>query len=883
MELGTHHGFSYLSFCQAAERSGLDARGYAVDTWRGDEHAGFYDDEVYTWLRDRHDPRYGGFSRLVRSTFDEALPHFAENSIDLLHIDGRHFYEDVKHDFESWKNKLSDRAIVLLHDTNVRERGFGVFRLWEELREQYPAFEFLHGHGLGVLGIGTELPEPVNQLFAAAPDAGRSARMREIYARLGSAIEERYLLAGQTTALRQREEELAQICQQGERAEQRLLEQSAYIAELERATAEREHALTLQRVKWTELERIADERLHEIAVLKAESVFLRTAKQDAEHQLAEARMLIGDMQKRSASSRWLLRVMAGKVVHAPRDISRRWRKSWRKRHGPTASDVAAAKKRAFDFGQLRHSRYRKYLTSRMALSAKRVLPRSFVDRMQKRMDKNSFTSNRNTDYQAWIAEHDTLSDVDRALIRKHIGSFATRPKFSVLMPVYNTPERYLLEAIDSVRRQLYEDWELCIVDDASTAKHIRPIIEKYSRADGRIKPVFRPANGGISAASNDALAIASGNWVVLADHDDVLAEHSLYMTAEALNREPDAAIIYSDEDQIDEQGRRSNPYFKPDWSYDLFLSQNLISHQGAYRADLARQVNGFREKFEGSQDWDFALRILDVITTETIHHIPAILYHWRQTASSFSNTWLTRARHAACQAVNDHLVRTKQSAVAIPQGSSSYVRVKRQLPEARPLVSIVIPTKDQYRLLKTCIDGITLRTTYSPMEIIIVNNGSSESNAINFLNRLKYRSDVKILDDPSPFNYSRLINQGVAASTGEICVLLNNDVDVINPDWLDELTSHAIRPDVGAVGAKLYYANDTLQHGGVILGAGGIAGHAHRSAPRTSGGYLNRLNLTHNLSCVTAACLAYAKASMSKWEASTRKTWLSRSMTSISV
>ena len=191
VELGTHHGFSYLSFCQAAERNGLDARGYAVDTWRGDEHAGFYDDEVYTRLQDRHDPRYGGFSRLVRSTFDEALPHFAEKSIDLLHIDGRHFYEDVKHDFESWKNKLSDRAIVLLHDTNVRERGFGVFRLWEELREQYPAFEFLHGHGLGVLGIGTELPEPVNQLFAAAPDAGRSARMREIYARLGSAIEER--------------------------------------------------------------------------------------------------------------------------------------------------------------------------------------------------------------------------------------------------------------------------------------------------------------------------------------------------------------------------------------------------------------------------------------------------------------------------------------------------------------------------------------------------------------------------------------------------------------------------------------------------------------------------------------------------------------------
>jgi hypothetical protein len=305
--------------------------------------------------------------------------------------------------------------------------------------------------------------------------------------------------------------------------------------------------------------------------------------------------------------------------------------------------------------------------------------------MQKRMDKNSFARNRNTAYQDWIAEHDTLSDVDRALIRKHIGSFAIRPKFSVLMSVYNTPERYPREAIDSVKRQLYADWELCVVDNASPATHIRPIIERYAHLDTRIKPVFRRTNGGIAAATNDALAIASGTWIVLADHDDILAEHSLYMTAELLNREPEATIIYSDEDQIDEHGRRSNPYFKPDWSYDLFLGQNLINHQGAYRTDLARQIKGFRENIEGSQDWDFALRILDVTTSNKIHHIPAILYHWRQTAGSSSNTSPTRARDAACRAVNDHLVRTGQSAVATARGSSSHVRVRRQLPEVRPL------------------------------------------------------------------------------------------------------------------------------------------------------------------------------------------------------
>jgi len=636
-------------------------------------------DDVYAKLRERHDSRNSGFSQLIRSSFDDALPQFAANSIDLLHIDGRHYYDDVKHDFDSGKDKLSDRAVVLFHDTNVRERDFGVFRLWDELRAQYPAFEFLHGHGLGVLGVGAALPEPLKLLFGAAANADRCTQVREIYARLGSAVEERYLFSIQEAALRRSEEELTKRRQIGTTPEHR---PSVHAA---------------------------------------------------------------NMQNRSASSRWLPRTIVGKAIDAPRAISRRWRRSWQKRFG---AGVAGTEERAFDNRILSNARYRKYLTSRLMLSAAPALPRGFVDRIRKRMEKNSFFAN--ADYQNWIAKHDTLSDVDRALIRKHIDQFAVRPKFSVLMPVYNTPERYLLEAIDSVRRQLYPDWELCIVDDASTAAHIRPIIEKSSREDARIKPVFRPVNGGIAAASNNALAIASGNWVVLADHDDVLAEHSLYMTAEVLNREPSAAIIYSDEDHIDEHGLRSNPYFKPDWSYDLFLGQNLINHQGAYRADLARQVNGFRENFDGSQDWDFALRVLDVTTTETIHHIPAILYHWRQIPSSFSHTSLTRAKDAAYRAVNEHLVRTKQLATASPQGTSSFVRVRRHLPEVRPLVSIVIPTKDHCDLLSKCVGGLLERTDYAPIEIVIVNNGSSQTDTLDLLDRLKSISNVKVLDDPRP-------------------------------------------------------------------------------------------------------------------------------------
>lgn len=462
---------------------------------------------------------------------------------------------------------------------------------------------------------------------------------------------------------------------------------------------------------------------------------------------------------------------------------------------------------------------------------------------------------RPADYTSWIIQNDMLTDEDRFHIGRHIDALNYKPKFSILMPAYNTPGTYLRQAIDSVLAQLYRDWELCIVDDASSSGQVRGILEDYARRDTRIRVAFRQSNGGISACTNTALSMASGAWVVLMDHDDLLSEHALYLVAEALNRHPDAAIVYSDEDHIDAKGQRSQPYFKPDWDYDLFLGQNVISHLGAYRADLARQV-GFREGFDGSQDWDFALRVLEAEPGAKVHHIPFVLYHWRQTDEAFSTKSLGRACDAAERAVNEHFARTGQAALAAPEGHSSYLRVKRDLPERRPRVSIVIPTRDRSELLRICMAGLLERTDYGPLEIVVVDNGSSEAETLALFAGLRDRDNVRIVADSGPFNFSRLVNRGVAASSGEVCVLLNNDIDVINADWLDEMVSHALRPDVGTVGAKLYYANDTLQHGGVILGVGGVAGHSHKHFPRQSPGYFNRLVLTHSLSCVTGACLA---------------------------
>lgn len=472
------------------------------------------------------------------------------------------------------------------------------------------------------------------------------------------------------------------------------------------------------------------------------------------------------------------------------------------------------------------------------------------------------------DYAEWIARNDTLSEQDRLLIRNHIESFKNKPKFSILMPVNNNRPGYLGQAINSLRTQLYRDWELCIVGDASTRGKVRTIIEECTQGDSRIRAQFLDKSVSTSDRTNTALEMATGDWIALMDPHDVLSEHALYLLAEAVNGQPDAALIYSDHDQIDARGQRANPYFKPDWDYDLFLGQNYINPLCVYRADLTRQVGGIRERFEGAQDWDFALRVLEAAPDAKVHHIPFILCHQRAEDGTLSQTSPASAVDAAQQAVNEHLKQTGSTAAALTQADSNYLRIKWSTPANHPLASIIIPTKDQCKLLQTCIDGLVNRTSYRPLEIIIVDNGSSEPDAVAFLAEIQSRENIKVVEDSQPFNFAHLVNLGVTASSGNICVLLNNDVDVINPDWLDEMVSHTLRPEVGAVGAKLYYPNNTLQHGGVILGihnvAGSIAGHAHRLAPRESPGYFNQLNLTHSVSSVTAACLAVRREAYNK-------------------
>lgn len=460
-------------------------------------------------------------------------------------------------------------------------------------------------------------------------------------------------------------------------------------------------------------------------------------------------------------------------------------------------------------------------------------------------------------YQAWVQRYATLSNESREAMRNKMAGFAERPLISVLMPVYNAPPEFLSQAIDSVRSQLYTNWELCIADDASTDPRIRTLLEVAAAQDSRIKIDFRASNGHISQASNSALALAQGEFVALFDHDDLLTEHALYWIVEAINRNPEAGLIYSDEDKIDATNRRYDPYFKSELNYELLLAQNMICHLGVYRTELVRSLGGFRIGFEGGQDYDLALRVIEQLEPAQVMHVPHVLYHWRAFAGStaLGAGEKNYAAIAGRRAVADHLARRGLAAEveAAPEAPAQN-RVRFACPTPQPLVSIIIPTKDRADLLEMCLNSLEAKTSYTNYEVIIVDNGSVEPATQALFDRLQ-APRFKVVRDDSPFNYAALNNSAARLARGELFCLMNNDIEILTPDWLEEMVSFACREDVGCVGARLWYPDGRLQHGGVVVGVGGIAGHSHKYLPKGQAGYFARAVLHQSFSAVTAACL----------------------------
>lgn len=469
-------------------------------------------------------------------------------------------------------------------------------------------------------------------------------------------------------------------------------------------------------------------------------------------------------------------------------------------------------------------------------------------------------------YSAWIDLYEVpaAGDSEKALAR--VQSQGVQPLVSVILPTYESPENWLRAALDSVLAQWYPHWELCIADDASAQPHVRKVLEEYRLKDRRIKVVYREKNGHISEASNSALQLATGDYVALLDHDDMLAPDALIAVVDALHHFPQARLIYSDEDKIDGEGRRFSPHFKPDWNPDLFYNINLITHLAVFEKRLIDEVGGFRQGYEGSQDYDLMLRVVEKLQPSEIHHIPHILYHWRAIPGSVALAPEEKhyAHDRARLAIASHLERKGVKAKVTPGSYSFFHRVVYDLPEKCPLVSVVICTRDKKKLLETAVRGVLEETAYPHLELLLVDNGSVERETLAYLEAISRDPRVRVISYDAVFNFAQMNNLAAQQARGEFLLFLNNDIEVTSPDWLEELVGQALQDGVGAVGAKLLYPDGSVQHAGVLLGLGGVADHPHRGAARSAPGYFGRALCSHSVGAVTGACLLVRKSLFEK-------------------
>jgi O-antigen biosynthesis protein len=466
-------------------------------------------------------------------------------------------------------------------------------------------------------------------------------------------------------------------------------------------------------------------------------------------------------------------------------------------------------------------------------------------------------------YHRWVRENDTLSDLDRTIIRAHIAVLPACPLISVIMPLGEAAEIFWRRSLDSVINQLYPYWELLICTDERNSS-LKGIVN--ASEEPRIQVLISDGAEGWITLANVALSSANGEFVTILECGDILPEHALYEVALELGKAEYTDILYTDSDLVDPNDKRSSPWFKPDWDPDLLLAQDYISHLAVYRRRLVEEVGLLRSGLEGAALHDLALRAAAATTADRVRHIPAILCHRRSEETVFQpeNAWCAfRSPSLTYRVVRDHLdVQGFRDVIIEPSPLiHCSMRVIWPIPSPEPRVSVIIPTRDQADLLFHCVEGLLHRTEYSNLELLIVDNGSVQKEALQVLTSLS-ESDarVRILSRAGPFNYAALNNSAASEARGEVLLLLNNDTRVIGSGWLREMVSQAIRPDVGMVGAKLLYPNEEVQHAGVVLGSQGRVTHFCRSANKNDAGYFGQLAMVRTLSAVTGACAAIRRA-----------------------
>jgi len=471
------------------------------------------------------------------------------------------------------------------------------------------------------------------------------------------------------------------------------------------------------------------------------------------------------------------------------------------------------------------------------------------------------SSNRDIRYNLWQASFDFDEHRHRSAIEQRSAALPVRPLFSLLMPLTTARAPQVEAAIAAIAGQIWPDWELSIALDRDIDADVAEVCDAWSKRDGRIVVRRVAAGSGPSTAANAALAAATGSHLAVLGDTEQLRPHALFEFAQALNDSPDAEILYADEDTLNEDGGRSDPHFKPAWSEDLFRSWNYLGRPTVLKTATVRAVGGFRRAVEAAQEFDVLLRIAERITADAVVHLPKVLCHrFAGQRPETPGSTASEAFGAGRVALEEHLTRTgiDGSVLAVPEFPS--YRVRRVVPAPAPEITLIVPTRDRPDLLRPFLSSLFETTDYPNFRVMLIDNGTVDPEALAILQAAEARDNVVVLRDEAPFNYSRLNNRAIALADSPLIGLLNNDLKILHADWLTELISHALRPDVGCVGAKLFYPDGRIQHAGVGLGISGVAGHMHHLFPRDSTGYFGRLSVVHDLSAVTGAVMVMRKS-----------------------
>ena len=472
------------------------------------------------------------------------------------------------------------------------------------------------------------------------------------------------------------------------------------------------------------------------------------------------------------------------------------------------------------------------------------------------------------DYEDWVREYDSLTEQDRAAIRRAIARFSRTPRFSLILPLTAVDEQSFWIMLGTIEAQLYDGWELCIVAGSASAFDSVARLRRGTTKSGRIRWIAGPETSDVGRLINAGLAQAQGDFAILLPSQGRLAEDALFEMADTLQTAPDLDFIFTDEDWMDDNGQRLLPHFKPDWNIDLALGHDMAGHLVAYRCRALTGIGGAQVGLTGGQGYDLSLRMAAATASERIRHIPRILFHrlYEEDGASHFSSWAMSEALATDRAIARNFLagagHTKTTVIASAHTPLT-TRIVWPLPDPAPLVTLIVPTRDHLDLIARCVAGLLHRTDYPAIELLIVDHDSQDPETLAFLAHLEGKEDrVRILRISGPFNYPAINNRAVREARGEVIVLINNDIDVIGPGWLREMVSHALRPDIGAVGAKLLYQDGQIQHAGVVLGVGshaggpGVAGHFGRGADRRDIGYFGQYTVAREVSAVTGACMA---------------------------